>query len=137
MFAKYLEEKYGHLTVSINESKYSSGSHGYPDIVFKEEGIEVKRVEFLGKHRFKDQEIFYGHLGYMSLLHQSWNWLKQWCSENKKEPSVVIVLTWANQSPLFIKFSKEQINELQREQIHKKYIQISSWNALHKGELIK
>lgn len=137
MLANYLESKNGKLTVSIHETHYSSGCHGQPDIIYKEYGIEVKRVEIFSKTMFKEDEKYYIHLNNMGLSHQSWNYLKEWCKENSKIPMLVVVMTWGRQKPLFIKFSKEQIDELQKQQRHKNWIQLNAWQILSEGEILK
>jgi len=45
--ASFLENIFGNFNLSVHESGYSRGEYGSPDIVFKEFGIEVKRIEFL------------------------------------------------------------------------------------------
>lgn len=137
LFAEFLEKKGGPLSVSIREPNYSAGSWGRPDIVYRECGIEVKRVEFLCKHRFEEKQRFYAHLGHMTLLHDSWNRLKEWCKENSKVPALVIVLTWGRKPPIFIMFSQQQVDQWQQEHKGTIYIRIASWDALLQGEILR
>lgn len=137
LFANFLENKGGSLSVSIREPNYSAGTWGQPDIIHKEEGIEVKRVEFLCKHKFRDTKTVYAHLGHMSLLHESWNRLKKWCLENKKKPALVIVLTWGRQPPIFVKFSELEVDQKQLEQIDRMCVKITAWEALLQGEILR
>ena len=136
MLARYFEKKEGLLTVSMKESCFSSGSYGQPDLIFGKDGVEVKRVEFMSRSHFKNGEEFRIKMGHMSLKHESWNYLKEWCKKTKKEPCLIIVLTWGRNQPIFVKFTKEQVNNMQRRQSNKKWIQISSWDALLKGEIL-
>lgn len=135
--AKFLESKNGPLTVSIHESHFSSGSHAQPDLVFGAYGIEVKRVEMFTRHHFPKKESYYAHLGHASLLHESWDGLKEWCKRNFKVPLLVVVLTWGRQAPIFVKLSQGQIDELQVQQAEKRWIQLNSWDVLLKGEIWK
>jgi len=137
MVAEYFEKENGLLTVSMRESCFSSGSFGQPDFVFKGSGIEVKRVEFMSRSHFKEGEEFRVNMGHMSLRHQAWDSLKEWCKNNGKTPALIIVLTWGRKAPIFLKFSQEQIDKMQREQITKEWIQICSWDALLEGELLR
>lgn len=136
MFAEFLEKHRGILTVSINEHNYSTGRDGKPDLIFGSYAIEVKRVEFLCKHRFQDGEMFRPHIGHMSLLHESWNWLKEWTIENKKTLILVVVLTLGRQPPIFIKFNQTQIDALQQAQKNNKWIQLNVWDILQQGEML-
>lgn len=77
MFAGFLEINGGSLIVSIHESHYSSGTQRQPDIVYKEFGIEVKRVEFLSRARFNKGDNFRLNIGTMSLNRDSWKWLNE------------------------------------------------------------
>lgn len=137
MLRAFLESKGGLLTVSIHESKYSSGSSGYPDLIFNEYGIEVKRVELLTKNRFKNGEEFYKHIGYFKIKHESWNSLKEWCKKNGKIPIAVAVLTSGSLRPIFIKFTQKQIDLLQIEQKKKKWFGLNIIEALINGEIWK
>lgn len=136
MFAEYLEKHKGPLTVSINEHNYSTGRDGNPDMIFGSYAIEVKRVEFLCKHRFQDGEMYHAFVGHMSLLHESWNWLKEWTVKNKKTLILVVVLTLGYQPPIFIKFSQDQIDALQQQQKHKAWIQLNVWDILKQGKML-
>lgn len=125
------------LSVSLHESHFSTGRDGAPDLVYQGEGIEVKRVEFMSRARFNEGEEFRVHIGTMYLEHTSWNWLKEWCNQNNKIPSLIIVLTWGRQHPIFVKFSQEQIDKMQQEQLKNKSIHLNSWDALLQGEILK
>ena len=135
--ADFLETKGGLFSVSMKETKYSMGVWGSPDLVFRDEGIEVKRVEFMARSRFNKGEEFRLHIGHVGLKHQFWNDLKKWCEGNKKIPALVIVLTWGKHPPIFVKFSKDQVDEMQRQQIKNQWIHLSSWDALLQGEILK
>jgi len=135
MLADFLEGKDGVLTVSIHESKYSSGVNGCPDLVYDSFAIEVKRVEFLTRHKFDKGEHYWTQLGQMSLLHESWERLKQWSKNNGKTPLIVLVLTVGKQDPLFVKLTQTQIDDLQQLQRGLKWVKLSSWQALTLGEV--
>jgi len=139
MLANFLESKNGKLTVSLHESHFSAGQQGQPDIVFKEYGIEVKRVKIFSMNIYtrKEKEECHLHLNNMCLAHESWNYLKEWCKEHKKIPMLIVVLTWGKQQPLFIKFSQKQIDKLQEQQRHKKWIQLNAWKIIVQGEILK
>lgn len=132
--AKFLESKNGNLTVSIHESKYSSGAFGKPDLVFKGYGIEVKRLQMFCKHNFYEKQ--YAHLGHFSLLHQSWEDFKCWCVLNLKTPLLVVALYYGQQKPIFVRLSKSQVDKLQSQQRHKKWISLNGWECLRQGEIL-
>jgi len=114
----------------------SSGSYDNPDIISKPFGIEVKRVEFLCKHRFNKRENFYIHLGDIKLCHESWNGLKEWCKKKGYIPLLIIVLTFKRQKPIFVRFTRKQIDSLQKEQLNNKWIKINAWNILIDGKIL-
>lgn len=135
MLVKFLEANYGQLTVSAHESKYSSGIHGQPDVVFQQYGIEVKRVEFFVKHRIPQTDECYTHLNNLSIDPASWRRLKTWCQNNRKIPIVIAVVTHGRQEPIFILFRREQIDLLATQRTSK-WIQINSWKLFHQGALM-
>lgn len=135
MLRAFLETKGGVLTVSVHETHYSSGYAGYPDLIFNEFGIEVKRVEILTKKRFNNGEKFYKNLGSLKIQHEAWNSLKEWCSDNGKKLIVVAVLTCGSLRPLFVKFTREQIDKFQQEQKRKKWIRFNFIEVLREGEI--
>lgn len=137
MLKDFIEKNYGLLNISIHEPKYSSGKDGFPDLVFRKFGVEVKRIEILTKHRFNKRQNFYAHIGWLKIRHESWNNLKEWCFENGKTPLLVTVLTCGKLSPIFVRFTKEQIDKLQQEQQHKKWFGLNIIDILLEGEIWK
>jgi len=134
--AKFLESKNGNLTVSIHESQYSSGAYGQPDLIFKKHGIEVKRVQMICRHKpYGKQKKEHINLGSFKLEHQSWADLKAWCESHSKTPLLVVAMYYARRKPIFVRLSQSQINELQKTQLHKRYIQLDCWECLRQGEI--
>jgi len=134
--AKFLESKNGNLTVSIHEVNYSSGAFGKPDLIFKEYGIEVKRVQLCCFHKpYGRQKKPHINLGSFKLEHTSWADLKAWCAQQGKIPLLIIAIYYARRQPIFVKLSQSQVDELQKPQLHKKYIQLDCWECLRQGEI--
>ena len=134
--AKFLESKNGELVVSIHESQYSAGSFGQPDLVFKEYGIEVKRIQFVCKHKpYGRQKKPHINLGSFKLEHRSWTDLKAWCAQHGKTPLLVVALHYQRRKPIFVKLTQSQVDELQKSQLYKKYIQLDCWRCLQQGEV--
>ncbi len=111
MLARFLEEKHGILTVSINESGYSTGTQYTPDMVFMNYAIEVKRVELLTQTK----EDFHAHINDLKVNSESWRGMKQFCKKQNKIPVLVVTLCWGNQQPTFIGFTQQQIDAYQIE----------------------
>ena len=137
MLRAFLETKGGLLTVSVHESKYSSGSYGYPDLIFNKYGIEVKRVALLTKRKIGKGNNFYNHIGRLKFKLESWNSLKEWCKNNGKKPMLVAVLTNGGQKPIFVYFYEPEINVLKEEQKKNSWISLSFFEVLHRGEIWK
>lgn len=137
MFVDFLENHFGTLKgLSTNEKDYSTGSWSRPDVVFRQFGIEVKRVEFLTRHRIGDRDFYYAHLNNVSLLHESWDDMKTWCQKHKKKPALIVVLTCGRQDPIFVGFNQAQVDALQKEQRHKVWVQMNAWTILREGIML-
>jgi len=137
MLRSFLEKKGGLLTVSVHENKYSSGSYGFPDLTFNEFGIEVKRVALLTKRKIENKDSFYNHIGRLKFNRESWKGLKEWCQNNGKKPMLVAVLTNGGQKPIFVYFYEPEIDLLEKEQQKNKWISLSFFDVLHRGEIWK
>jgi len=48
---------------------------------------------------------------------------------------LVAVLCWGRQKPIFLKLTKEQVDNFQQNQKHKKWFDINSWALLREGEI--
>jgi len=114
MLAAFLEQQHGILTVSINESGYSTGQQYIPDMIFMNYAIEVKRIEFLTTTKSKSKDDMYTvHINDLKVNSESWLGMQKFCKLHKKIPVLVAVLTWGRQPPLFIGFTKQQIDAYQ------------------------
>jgi hypothetical protein len=111
LLAKFLESRTGILTVSVNESQYSAGNMFFPDCVFLNYGLEVKRSQFLTRSNFKRGQQFRAALSAIHINNCGWHYLKEYCSNNGKLLRLVTVLTWANQEPIFIGLSEPQVDK--------------------------
>jgi len=137
MFVDFLETHFGPLQgLSVNEANYSTGSWSRPDVVFRQFGIEVKRVELMAKARIPDKDFYYAHLNNLSINHKSWDRMKTWCRQNQKKPVLVVVLTCGFQEPMFIRFNQFQVNALQQAQRSKKWFQLNAWGVLREGIIL-
>lgn len=112
MLADFLEKKSNLFNVSIFESGYSVGVHHYPDLVFRQFGVEVKRIEFLVKTRLKKSEDSRASLNNLKIYTASWDGLKDHCSKSNLVPILVAVVTLGRQPPIFVGFSSAQVDEM-------------------------
>jgi hypothetical protein len=110
LFGNFLENVFGELNISIHEQAYSVGMNGCPDIVFREFGIEVKRVEFLAKHRYRKTEDYHSCQNQLKINSFEWDLQKDWCTKNKKKHVLVVVFAWGKTDPIFVGFLEEQID---------------------------
>lgn len=141
MLQHFLESRYGILTTSVHEPKYSSGQDGYPDLVFRHTGIEVKRVELIRldaqpNNPTNKRNAKYTYLGNLKVNNESWNREKEWCKENHKHLILIMVLTLKNREPIFVRFKQAQIDKLQQEQ-NKKWFCLGVWDALKTGKILR
>jgi hypothetical protein len=113
-FASYLESVFGNFNISVHEHEYSTGQNGCPDIVFREYGIEVKRMEFLTKSRFNKSEDYHACQNWLKVNSFEWRDQKKWCRQNKKKHVLVVVFTWGRTS-LFVGFTEKQIDHMREE----------------------
>lgn len=133
----FLEQHKGILTVSINEHNYSTGQWGRPDLVFGPIAIEVKRVEFLTKKRFGNESEMYAQMGYVSILHKSWDDLKAWAKVHHKQVMLIVVLTFRKDAPILVGFTQAQIDDFQTKQKHLKWMKVRAWDLLRQGTILK
>jgi hypothetical protein len=111
MFADYLESVFGNLNISVHEHGYSTGEYGSPDIVFREYGIEVKRIEFLAKKQYGKMEDYHAFQNALKMNGFEWKEQKTFCRKNKKKHVLVVVFTWGRDS-LFVGFTEKQIDTI-------------------------
>jgi hypothetical protein len=110
LFGKFLEGLFGELNISIHEQGYSVGAFGCPDIVFREYGIEVKRVELLTKRHYRKTEDYNACQNCLKVNSFEWDLQKTWCRKNKKTHVLVVVFTWGRADPIYLGFTEQQIN---------------------------
>jgi hypothetical protein len=130
--ASFLENTFGNLHISIHEAGYSSGEYGSPDIVFREFGIEVKRIEFLAKERYKGEE-YPARLNTLKINSFEWRLQKEWCKLNKKQHVFIVVLTWGDQTPIYVGFTEEQIDGFRERCKHRRSAQRESSEEYRKA----
>jgi hypothetical protein len=118
-FASFLESVFGNFHISVHEHGYGVGLNGCPDIVFREYGIEVKRMEFLTKQRYSPTEDYHVSLNWLKVNGFEWRLQKKFCRENKKCHVLVVVFTWGKADPIFVGFTEAQIDQIYAECKHR------------------
>lgn len=114
MLADFLEKHAGVLNVSVFEKGYSVGVHHCPDLVFRQYGVEVKRIELLCRTRIKGSESSRLALNNLKIYTASWAGIKCHCVDLKLIPVLIAVVTFGKQPPIFVGFTADQIDEMER-----------------------